>query len=72
MGSADASAVLPYEYTRLIFVALMGFLLFSEVPDAWTWAGSLVIFVAGIYIANREIAARKAGRQTRSTVAERA
>ena len=72
MGSADASAVLPYEYTRLIFVALMGFLLFSEVPDAWTWAGSLVIFVAGIYIANREIAARKAGRQTRSTVAKRA
>ena len=72
MGSADASAVLPYEYMRLIFVALMGFLLFSEVPDAWTWAGSLVIFVAGIYIANREIAARKAGRQTRSTVAERA
>ena len=67
MVSADASAVLPYEYTRLIFVALMGFFLFSEVPDAWTWVGSLVIFGAGIYIANREIAARKAGRKTRST-----
>ena len=70
MVSADASAVLPYEYTRLIFVALMGFFLFSEVPDAWTWVGSLVIFGAGIYIANREIAARKAGRKTRSTAAE--
>ena len=70
MVSADASAVLPYEYTRLIFVALMAFFLFSEVPDAWTWVGSLVIFGAGIYIANREIAARKAGRKTRSTAAE--
>ncbi len=70
MVSADASAVLPYEYTRLIFVALMGFFLFSEVPDAWTWVGSLVIFGAGIYIANREISARKAGRKTRSTAAE--
>ena len=70
MVSADASAVLPYEYTRLIFVALMGFFLFSEVPDAWTWLGSLVIFGAGIYIANREIAARKAGRKTRSTAAK--
>ena len=70
MVSADASAVLPYEYTRLIFVALMGFFLFSEVPDAWTWVGSLVIFGAGIYIANREIAARKSGRKTRSTAAE--
>ena len=29
---------------RAIFVALMGFFLFSEVPDAWTWVGSLVIF----------------------------
>ncbi|MDG2034650.1 MAG: DMT family transporter [Rhodospirillales bacterium] len=65
MVNADASAVLPYEYTRLIFVALIGFFLFSEVPDAWTWVGSLVIFGAGIYIANREIAAREAGRKTR-------
>lgn len=72
MVNADASAVLPYEYTRLIFVALIGFFLFSEVPDAWTWVGSLVIFGAGIYIANREIAARKAGRKTRSTAAETA
>ena len=70
MVSADSSAVLPFEYTRLIFVALMGFFLFSEVPDAWTWVGSLVIFGAGVYIANREIAARKAGRKTRSTAAE--
>lgn len=72
MVNADASAVLPYEYTRLIFVALIGFFLFSEVPDVWTWVGSLVIFGAGIYIANREIAARKAGRKTRSTAAETA
>ena len=72
MVNADASAVLPYEYTRLIFVALIGFFLFSEVPDAWTWVGSLVIFGAGIYIANREIAAREAGRKTRSTAAETA
>ena len=48
MVSADASAVLPYEYTRLIFVALMAFFLFSEVPDAWTWVGSLVI-LAPVY-----------------------
>ncbi len=72
MVNADASAVLPYEYTRLIFVALIGFFLFSEVPDVWTWVGSLVIFGAGIYIANREIAAREAGRKTRSTAAETA
>ena len=60
MVSADASAVLPYEYSRLIFAALIGFFVFSEVPDAWTWVGRLVIFSAGTYIANRGIAARKA------------
>lgn len=70
MASADASAVLPFEYTRLIFVAIIGFALFNELPDVWTWVGSLVIFGAGVYIANREIAARREGRKTEAAVAE--
>ena len=51
---ADASAVIPFDYARLPFVALLGFLLFAEVPDLWTWVGGAVIAGSAIYIARRE------------------
>lgn len=51
---ADASAVMPFDYMRLPFVAVIGYLLFAEVPDGWTWVGAAVIAGAAIYIAQRE------------------
>lgn len=51
---ADASAILPFDYARLPFVALIGFFLFAERPDIWTWVGAAVIAGAAIYIAHRE------------------
>ncbi len=51
---ADASALMPFDYARLPFVAVVGFVLFSELPDIWTWIGAAVIAAAAIYIAQRE------------------
>lgn len=51
---ADASAILPFDYARLPFVAAIGFLLFDETPDGWTWVGAAVIAAAAVYIAHRE------------------
>lgn len=51
---ADASAVLPFDFTKLIWAALFGFMLFGEVPDLWTLIGGAVIFGAVTYIAIRE------------------
>ncbi|MEO3428050.1 DMT family transporter [Pelagibius sp. CAU 1746] len=51
---SDASAIMPFDYARLPFVAVIGFLLFDEVPDVWTWVGAAVIAGAAIYIAQRE------------------
>ena len=70
MIRANAPAALPYEYSRLISVVLVGFFVFIEFPDAWTWLGSLVIFGAGVYIANRQIIARKAGRKMGAGITE--
>jgi S-adenosylmethionine uptake transporter len=53
---ADATVILPFDYTRLLFAALIGFLAFDEVPDAWTWLGAAVIAASAIYIAHREAA----------------
>ena len=53
-AAADATAVLPFDYLRLPFVAAIGFLLFDERPDIWTWIGALVIAASSVYIAHRE------------------
>jgi drug/metabolite transporter (DMT)-like permease len=56
---ADASAVMPYDYTRLLFAAAIGYLAFAEVPDLWTWVGAGVIALSAIYIAHRETVRRQ-------------
>jgi drug/metabolite transporter (DMT)-like permease len=53
-GSADASFVIPFDYSQLVFGALMGFALFGEIPAWTTVAGSLLIVMAAFYIARRE------------------
>ena len=58
MASAEVSAVLPFDFSRLIFVALLGFAFFGERPDAWTWVGAAVIFAAALYTARRGVKAR--------------
>ena len=34
---ADASAILPLDFSRLIWASLLGFFLFGQVPEVWTW-----------------------------------
>ena len=51
---ADASSVMPYDYARLPFAALIGFFVFGEASDAATWIGAGVIAVASLYLAHHE------------------
>ena len=53
-ATTEASAVLPFDFARLVFVAILGFLLFGERPDLWTWIGAAVVVAATGYIAHRE------------------
>ncbi len=62
LAAADASMVIPFDYTRLPFVAVIAYVAFGEVPDLWTWAGAAIIVASAIYIARREArVARDAG-----------
>ena len=73
-GKADASAVIPFDYARLPFVAVIAFFLFGEVPDLWTWVGAAVIAASAIYIARREAkvaAGHPAGRAAGESVRAR-
>jgi len=51
---SDATAILPYDFLRLIWASALGFLVFAEIPDLWTWLGGAVIFGSTLYIAFRE------------------
>jgi len=65
-AKADASAVIPFDYARLPFVAVIAFFLFGEVPDFWTWLGAAVIAASAIYIAHREARVARQGAASES------
>jgi drug/metabolite transporter (DMT)-like permease len=52
--AADATVVLPFEFSRLIFSALLGLVLFAEFPDVWTWVGGAVILIGIMAMARLE------------------
>jgi drug/metabolite transporter (DMT)-like permease len=58
--AADASLVMSVDFARLPFAVLMGFALFGELIDIWTWVGAGVIFAASLYNAHRESRLRRA------------
>jgi drug/metabolite transporter (DMT)-like permease len=62
LAAADASACAPFEFARLPFAALIGFLWFGEVTDLWTWVGAAVIAGSSIYVAYREARLARVGR----------
>ncbi|MEI2414598.1 DMT family transporter [Orrella sp. JC864] len=51
---APASVVAPFDYTGLIWAALIGWLFWDEVPDAWAYTGAALIVGSGLYIAMRQ------------------
>ncbi|MBI2586910.1 MAG: DMT family transporter, partial [Rhodospirillales bacterium] len=65
--TADASLVLPFDFVRLPFAALIGYAAFDERPDAWTWTAAAVIAAATLYVARSE--AKAAGAVTGAAAA---
>lgn len=54
MRLAPASIVAPFRYTRLIFVLMIGLIVFSEIPDGMTLLGAAIIIGSGLYTFLRE------------------
>lgn len=53
-ATTDATIVLPFDYARLPFAAVIAYVAFAEIPDVWTWIGAAIIAVATVYIVHRE------------------
>jgi drug/metabolite transporter (DMT)-like permease len=54
LKEAEATAILPVDFFRLIWAAATGYFAFGEVPDIFTWTGGVMIFGSATYIAYRE------------------
>lgn len=63
----EASAMAPFSYFQLIFAGLLGFFLFFEVPDVWTFVGAAIIVASTLYISIREAQLRGAAAKTPTT-----
>ena len=51
---AEATAVMPLDFTRLLWTSVIGYVMFTEVPDSWTWIGGTMIFGSAAFITYRE------------------
>ena len=50
--AADASAIQPVNFSRLLFAALLGYVVFGEAADLWVWVGGGVVFAATMLAAS--------------------
>lgn len=55
---ADITLLQPIGFLSLLWNALLGFFLFSQQPDVWTFVGAAVIFSSAMYISHREAVRR--------------
>lgn len=50
----DMVVLMPFDFTRLIFVAALAYPMFGETMDSHTLAGAFIIVASTVYIAHRE------------------
>jgi drug/metabolite transporter (DMT)-like permease len=51
---APASVVAPFSYTAMIWAVVLGYFMFSELPDAIVLIGAAIVVAAGLFVIFRE------------------
>ena len=60
LKEGEAAVVMPVDFFKLIWAAILGYVFFAEIPTVYTWIGGTMIFAAATYIAYRESVLRQA------------
>jgi drug/metabolite transporter (DMT)-like permease len=60
LKETDPTAVMPFDFLKLVWATLLGLWVFGELPDLLTWVGAFVVFASGFYLAYREHQERRA------------
>lgn len=63
MRTGDVASVVPYRYTSLLWSIMLGYLMFSEVPDGYTLLGSGIVVSMGLFTLYRELVQARRIRQ---------
>lgn len=61
MTYAAANVISPFNYFQMVGSVAVGWILFQQLPDQWTWAGTALIVGSGLYIGWRETREKKPG-----------
>jgi drug/metabolite transporter (DMT)-like permease len=51
---ANAALLVPMHYSQLVWVMLLGYVVFGDFPDGWSLGGMTIIVVSGLYLVNRQ------------------
>ena len=52
--AAPGAVVAPFQYTSIVWATFYGFVLFADLPDAWTLVGAAILIASGLYTLRRE------------------
>lgn len=56
---APASALAPFMYTQIVWMILVGYVFFGDVPDFWTLIGAAIVVASGLFVFAAEAGPRK-------------
>ena len=56
---APVGLLAPFEYSAILWSALIGYLVWADVPEMNFWGGALLVVTSGVYLAHRENKLRK-------------
>src|SRR5262249_60604719 len=51
---APPAVLAPFIYTQIVWVIILGYLVFADLPNRWTLAGAAVVVSSGLYMLYRE------------------
>jgi drug/metabolite transporter (DMT)-like permease len=51
---APPAVLAPFIYTQLVWVIILGYLVFNDLPNEWTLAGAAIVVASGLYMLYRE------------------
>ncbi len=46
----DVTALVPLDYSRIVYSAVLGYLVFGEMPGLWSFAGMAIIVASSLYL----------------------
>jgi drug/metabolite transporter (DMT)-like permease len=51
---APATVLAPFIYSQIVWMIALGWFVFGQFPDAWTFAGASIVIASGLYLLYRE------------------